>query len=147
MTDAFRVETRKPAIAESVRSRITHLQERIGQLETGARGRISRALTTGNAKLRELDKTLAEVSRDDWTVAGVRRQIDQLRARAGTARANALKRVAELPGTAVVALATGTRAPVQNLANGIAGIAKRIEVRPNGPTADKLPRPKATNGK
>jgi len=146
MTDAVRVETRK-AITESVRSRITQLQERIGEIETGARGRISRVLTNGNAKLRDLDKTLAGVSRDDWTVAGVRRQLDQLRVRAGTARTNALKRVAELPGTAVVALASGTRAPVQNLAKGIAEMAKRIEVRPNGAANDKLPKPKAANGK
>ncbi len=149
MTDAGTVETKKQAIAGIVRSRITQLQERIGEIETGARGRISRALTTGNAKLRELDQTLASVSRDDWTVAGVRKQLGGLRARAETVRAKALKRAAELPGTAVVALANGTRAPIQNLSSGLAQIAKRIEARPNGAAGanGEKAKPKAANSK
>ncbi len=144
MTEAVRDQTKKQGIPEIVRSRITHLHERLGELETDARGRISRALASGNEKLRELDKALARVSRDDWTVPGVRRQLDELRARAASVRASALKRVAEMPGTAVEALANGTRAPIQNLTNGLAEIAKRIEGRSNGKSAEK---PKAGNAK
>lgn len=125
-------QTKKQPINELVRSRITQLQARLGELETGARGRISRALTSGNTKLRQLDETLARVSRDDWTVAAVRRQVDEIRARAGAARASALKRVAGMPGTAVEALASGSRAPIKNLSNRLAEIAKRFEARPNG---------------
>jgi hypothetical protein len=126
MTEAT-TETKRQAIPELVRSRITQVQERLGEIETGARGRISRALTSGNTKLRDLDRALARVSRADWTVPGVRRQLGDLRDRAESLRASALKRVAEMPGTAVEALATGTRAPIRNLAKGIADIAKRIE--------------------
>jgi hypothetical protein len=144
MTEAVRDQTKKQAIADMVRSRITHLQERLGELETDARGRISRALTSGNAKLNELDKALARVSRDDWTVPGVRRQLDELRARAASARTNALKRVAEMPGTAVEALANGTRAPIQNLTHGLAEFAKRIERRSNGTNGEE---PKAGKAK
>lgn len=137
-------QTNRQAIADLVRSRLTDLQERLGRLETDARGRVSRALATGNAKLRDLDRTLARVSRDDWTVPAVRKQLDELRARAEVARANALKRVAEMPGTAVQALAAGTRAPVQSLTNGLAAIARRLEARPDGGAREK---PKAANGK
>jgi hypothetical protein len=50
------------------------------------------------------------VSPDDWTVPGVRRQLDKVRARAESLRASAVKRVAEMPGTAVSALASRARA-------------------------------------
>jgi len=103
------------------------LQERINTLEAEARGRIRRALSTGNEKLMELDGALAKVAKDDWTVPGMRRHLHELRARAENLRANALKRVEALPGDAVTKLATGTRTPVQNLAKGLAEWAKRIE--------------------
>jgi len=132
MTEAMSDQPEKQAIPEIVRSRITQLQERLGELEMEARGRVSRALTSGNANLRELDRALERVSPDDWTVPGVRRQLDKLRARAESFRASALKRVAEMPGTAVSALASGARAPIQSLTSGLDEIAKRIEGRSNG---------------
>jgi hypothetical protein len=132
MTEAMSDQPKKQAIPEIVRSRITHLQERFGELETEARGRVSRALMSGNANLRELDRALERVSPDDWTVPGLRRQLDRVRARAESFRANALKRVAEMPGTAVSALASGARAPIQSLTNGLDEIAKKIEGRSNG---------------
>ncbi len=103
------------------------LQERINTLEAEARGRIRRALATGNEKLMELDGALAKVARDDWTVPGMRRHLLELRARAENIRASTLKRVEALPGEAVTKLATGTRAPVQNLAKGFAAWARRME--------------------
>ncbi|HEX9051568.1 MAG TPA: hypothetical protein VF841_13635 [Anaeromyxobacter sp.] len=109
------------------------LQERIDTLEAEARGRIRRALSTGNEKLMELDGALARVARDGWTVPGMRRRLHDLRARAENLRANTLKRVEALPGEAVTKLATNTRAPVQNLARGLAAWAKKME--PPGPTA------------
>lgn len=143
--------TARHAIADAVRSRLTHLHERLGKLETDARGRVYRALSTGNAKLRDLDRSLSRVSRDDFTVPAVRRQLGELRARADAARANALKRVAEMPGHAVQALASGTRAPIQGLTSRLTAIAKKIEgtngapgEKPNGAAAEK---PKAGNGK
>ncbi len=113
------------------------LQERIDTLEAEARGRIRRALSTGNAKLMELDGALAKVAREDWTVPGMRRHLHELRARAENLRASTLKRVEALPGEAVTKLATGTRAPVQNLAKGLAEWAKRMEP----------PKPKAVEAK
>jgi hypothetical protein len=102
-------------------------QERFGALESEARGRIRRALSTGNAKLLELDEALAKVARDGWTAPALRKQLDQLRARAEEMRASALKRVQEMPGDAVSRIATGSRAPVQNLARSLAEMARRFE--------------------
>ena len=113
------------------------LQERINTLEAEARGRIRRVLSTGNEKLMELDGALAKVARDDWTVPGMRRQLQELQARAKHLRANTLKRVEALPGEAVTKLAAGTRAPVRNLAKGLAEWAKRVE--PPRPKAVEAP--------
>ncbi len=116
------------------------LQERFGALEAEAKGRIRRALATGNAKLLEIDGRLAKVAKDDWTVPGIRRHVDQLRSRAVNIRNEATKRAQELPGEAVSRLATRSRAPLQNLAKQLGELAKKLE----------LPAPKAvkpTEGK
>ncbi|HEX9402651.1 MAG TPA: hypothetical protein VF912_21320 [Anaeromyxobacter sp.] len=103
------------------------LQERFGALEAEAKGRIRRALTTSNAKLLEIDGALAKVAKDDWTVPGMKRHLDQLKARADTLRATAMKRVQAMPGDAVSKLATGSRTPLQNLARSLAQMAKKFE--------------------
>lgn len=103
------------------------LQERFSTFENEARGRIHRVLETGNEKLRELDEALARVAKDDWSVPRVKRELEELRARAETLRTNALRRAGELPNEAVHRLANGTRTPLQNLAKGLADIAKRLE--------------------
>ncbi len=117
------------------------IQERIGAFEAEAKGRIRRVLSNGNAKLLELDATLGKVSKDDWTVPGMRRQLDQLVTRAQELRATAVKRVQDIPGDAVTRLATGTRAPLQNIAKGLAEMAKRLE-----PPAPRSVKPKAVAG-
>jgi hypothetical protein len=115
---------------------ISTIQERFVALEAEARGRIVKALTQGNEKLRDLDQALARVSREDWTVPGMRRHLGELKVRAENIRATAVKRAQEIPGEAVSALASGTRAPVQNLAKGLARMAKKIEPpKPKGPKA------------
>lgn len=116
------------------------LQERINTFETEARGRIRRALATGNEKLMELDDRLAKVARDDWTVPGMRRHLHELRARAENLGQSTLKKVEALPGDAVTKLATNTRTPVQNLAKGLAEWAKKIE--PPKPKAVEAPEAK-----
>lgn len=103
------------------------LQERFGAFEAEARGRIRRALSTGNAALMEIDEALAKVAKDDWSVPGLKRHLGELRKRADTVRANAVKRVQDMPGDAVSRLATGTRGSVQTLARGLAEMAKRFE--------------------
>ena len=113
------------------------LQERINTFEAEARGRIRRALSTGNEKLMELDGALAKVARDDWSVPGMRRHLHELRTRAETLGTTTRKKVEALPGEAVTKLASGTRTPVQNLAKGLAEWAKRMEP----------PRPKAVEVK
>ncbi len=116
-------------------------QERLGAFEAEARGRLRRALSTGNAKLMELDGALAKVAKDDWSVPGMKRQLEQLRARAEKARASAVKRVQEMPGDAVSKIATGSRAPLQNLAKSLAEMAKRFGAPPPKPV-----RPVETKG-
>ena len=96
------------------------IQERFGAFEAEAKGRIRKALSTGNARLMEIDERLAKIAKDDWTVPGLRRHIDQLRSRAENLRAEATKRAQDLPGEAVTRLATG-----------LADLAKRLE--PPGP--------------
>ena len=114
------------------------IQERFVAMEQQARGRISRVLTHGNERLRELDQALARVAREDWTVKGMRRHLEAWRVRAENLRAVAIRRAGEMPGEAVSALATGTRRPLQNLAKGLADIAKRIEPE----KADEKPEPR-----
>lgn len=103
------------------------LHDRIQSLETEARGRLGRAFSTGNEKLMELDEAIARLARDDWTVPGMRRHLEELRARAENLRSAALKRAGELPGEAVSRLASGTRTPIQTLAKQLLEIAKRVE--------------------
>jgi hypothetical protein len=111
------------------------LQERFGAFEAEAKGRIRRALATGNAKLLELDGALAKVSKDDWTVPGIRRHVEELRSRAVNMRSEATKRAQELPGAAVSRIVTGSRAPVQTLAKQLAELARKLE--PPAPKAVK----------
>jgi hypothetical protein len=106
------------------------IQDRIHTLEAHARGRIRHALEAGNEKLLELDGALARVAKDDWSVPAMRRQLDELRARAEGLRTTAVKRASELPAQAVTKLVTRTRAPVQILARELAGIAKRLQPPP-----------------
>jgi hypothetical protein len=108
-------------------------QEKFGAFEAEAKGRIRRALSTGNAKLLELDGALAKVAKDDWSVPALRKQLDQLRTRAQNAGATAMKRVQGIPADAVTKLATGTRTPVQTLAKSLADMAKRFEAPPPKP--------------
>lgn len=103
------------------------LQERIDTFEAQARGRLARAFSTGNEKLVELDRALARVERDDWSVKGMQRQVERLRARADNLRADVVRRAGELPGEAVTKLVASSRTPVQTLAKGLADIAKRFE--------------------
>jgi hypothetical protein len=104
-----------------------NFQERIGALEAEAKGKIRRALATGNAKLLEIDGALAKVTKDDWTVDGIRRHLDELRARAASVRTEATRRAQSIPGDAVEYLATGTRVPVQTLAKQLGELAKKLE--------------------
>jgi hypothetical protein len=103
------------------------LQERIGAFEAEAKGRLRRALATGNEKLMELDGALAKVAKDDWTVPGIRRHVEELRSRAVSMRSEATKRAQELPGEAVSRIATGSRAPLQTLAKQLAEFAKKLD--------------------
>ena len=123
-------------LPEGLRQPLARMQERIDGLEAHARGRLRRAIETSNARIRELDEALARVARDDWSVPGMRRHLDELRARAENLRATATKRVQEMPGTAVSALALGGRARLQQLSRGLEQISKRLEAtppaRPNG---------------
>lgn len=117
------------------------LQERFGALEAEAKGKIRRVLSTGNAKLLELDGALAKVAKDDWTVPGLRRHLEDLRSRAESLRTEATKRAQELPGEAVTRLAGGTRTPVQNLAKSLAELARKLD--PPAPKAVKAVEAKA----
>jgi hypothetical protein len=103
------------------------LQERFGAFEAQAKGRIKKVLATGNEKLMELDGALAKVAKDDWTVPGIRRHVEELRTRAVTMRSEATKRAQALPGEAVTRIAMGTRAPVQTLAKQLAELAKKLD--------------------
>jgi hypothetical protein len=108
------------------------LQARFDALEAEARGRLVRALGAADEALHGLDDALARVSREDWTVEGMRRRIGGLRARAENLRTTAMKRVADMPGTAVSRLANGSRVPVQNLARELDRLAKRLEQARDG---------------
>jgi hypothetical protein len=67
------------------------------------------------------------VSKHDWTVPGMRRHLDELRVRAEKVRDTAMKRMQEMPADAVEKIVHGSRGPIQNLAKGLAGMAKKLE--------------------
>lgn len=125
------------------------LQDRINTLEAEARGRIRRVLSTGNEKLMELDGALAKVAREDWTVPGLRRQLNELRARAEKVGTSTLKKVESLPAEAVTKFAANTRTPVKNLAKSLAELARKMEppkpravAKPAEPKAEARPESK-----
>ena len=141
-------------VKQQSKRRLAALQARFDALETEARGRIHKALGAGQHRLGELDEMLARVSREDWSVEGLRKRLDTLRARAEQLRANAVKRVNEMPANAVTALASGTRGPVQNLARELERLAKLVgprvagESRPIEPeVVPSPPEPKPTRVK
>ena len=119
------METAK--VKQEGKKRLTSLQARFGALETEARGRLVKALGAGQHRLTELDEVLARWSREDWSVEGMRKRLETLRARAEQLRESARKRVNEIPGSAVTALANGSRVPVQNLARELERLAKLVE--------------------
>jgi hypothetical protein len=109
------------------RAALNQLQARFETLEAEARGQLRKALGAGNGALLGLDGALARVSSEDWSVDGVRKRFGVLRAKAENLRSAALKRVADMPGTAVSAIATTSRGPVQNLARELDKLAKKLD--------------------
>ena len=107
--------------------RLEAIQARFDALEAGARERLVKALGAGQHKLVELDEALARVTREDWSVDGMRKRIELIRARAEHMRASALKRVADMPASAVTAFANGSRTQVQHLARELDRLAKLVE--------------------
>jgi hypothetical protein len=105
------------------------LQARFDELEAGARGRLLKALGAGQHRLTELDGALEKWAREDWSVEGMRRRFEGLRKQADELRLTALKRVNEIPGTAVKGIASSTRVPVQNLARELDRLARLVEPR------------------
>ena len=115
--------------SDRIRQRLSELQSRIDAFENDARHRLRKALGASNEALHGLDDRLARMSREDWSVPGMRRRMEELRARAENLRASALKRVAEMPAEAMSKIATGSRVPVQNLSRGLERIARRLDGR------------------
>jgi len=111
------------------------LQARLDALEAEARGRILKALGAGQHRLSELDVALERMAREDWSVPGLRKRLGGLRERAEALRATAMKRVNDMPASAVTALASSTRVPVQNLARELERLAKLVEPHAVEPAA------------
>lgn len=110
-----------------LRSRIATIQETLSSFENEARGRLREVLANGNSRLLELDGALAKVSKDDFTVPAMRKQLDGLRHRAEGLRDEAMKKVEGIPAQAVEVIVTSSRAPIQNLAKGLAEMAKKLD--------------------
>ncbi|HSN90698.1 MAG TPA: hypothetical protein VLS93_05680 [Anaeromyxobacteraceae bacterium] len=136
MPEATEKATKFPA-AEPEKSPRASVQERIDALEAGAKRRLDHLLESGNAGLSRIDHFLERVSKEDWTLTGMRRRFGELRSKAENAGTSALKRVDEMPGEAVSALATAGRARIQGLSRGLSAIAKRLETPPPGPPGAK----------
>jgi hypothetical protein len=122
-------------------------QERIDALEAEAKGRLRRALATGNARLLAIDDALAKVAKDEWTLDGIRRQVEELRTRAATVREEAAKRAQAIPGEAVSFLATGTRVPVQTLARQLGELAKKLDAPTPRIVPDEKPEEKVASAR
>lgn len=131
----------KPQVPEFLRKPVTAFQTRVDELEIEARRGLGGLLQSSNASLHELDLFLERLAREDWTMGGMRRKLLSFRNRAENASTSALRRFDELPGAAVSAIASASRARVQDLSRGLQAIAKRIE-----PPVAAAPAPKQTNG-
>lgn len=140
-------QSKRKRVEYGAKNQLTALQERIEALEDEARGRLFKALGAGHDRLSELDGALARMSREDWSVDGLRHRLEALRTRTEALRETARKRVNELPASALAALATSTRAPVQGLARELERLAKLVEPHrlsgKNGGTQAAAPAPKA----
>lgn len=112
---------------ELIRHPLTTIQETLETFETQARDRLRDALASGNSRLLELDGALAKVKKDDWTVPGMRKHLDELRVRAEKVRDQAMKRVQVMPGEAVDAIVGKSRTPIQKVAKSLAEMAKKLE--------------------
>jgi hypothetical protein len=135
--------TKQERVRQQGKKGLLALQARFDALETEARERILKALGAGQHRLSELDVALERVSREDWSVPGLRKRLDVLRERAEAIRTTAMKRVNEMPATAVTALASGTRVPLQNLARELERLAKRMEPHAAAPGVEvAAPEPK-----
>ncbi|MFO0582063.1 MAG: hypothetical protein U0229_07325 [Anaeromyxobacter sp.] len=110
-----------------LKTQIANLQQTLSTLETEARGRLRGVLENGNTRLLELDGALAKVSKDDFTAAALKKQLDGLRHKAEGLRDDAMKKVEDVPAVAVEKFVTSTRAPIQNLAKSLADFAKKLE--------------------
>jgi hypothetical protein len=119
--------------------RLEALQARFDALEAGARERLVKALGAGQHKLGELDGALERMTHEDWTVDGLRKRIEVLRSRAEEVRSSALKRVADMPASAVTAFAKGSRAQVKTLSREIERLVKLIEPPARAAAVDVLP--------
>lgn len=135
MAEATTVQSRKPveAAERSKKTPKSAVQARIDAIESQAKKRIDALLESGNARLSRLDTLLARVSKEDWTFTGMRRRLEGLRSRAENASNSALKRVDEMPAEAVSAIASASRARIQDLSRGLQAIARKLE--PQQPSA------------
>jgi hypothetical protein len=113
------------------------VQERIDAFEAEAKKRLDHLLHTGNERLSRIDHFLERVSKEDWTLTGMRRRLVELRSRAENASTSALRRVDEMPGEAVSAIATAGRARIQDLSRGLSALSRRLESPPSGAPGPK----------
>jgi hypothetical protein len=126
---------RSPEAAAAERTPRVAVQERIDAFEVEAKKRLDHLLHSGNERLTQIDHFLERVSKEDWTLTGMRRRFGALRSRAENAGTTALKRVDEMPAEAVSALATAGRARIQDLSRGLSALARRLDAPPPGPPA------------
>jgi hypothetical protein len=138
MAEAATAQVTKPAEhAEPRKTPRAAVQERIDALEVEAKKRFDHLLESGTAGLSRIDHFLERVSKEDWTFTGMRRRLVEFRSRAGNASTTALKRFDEIPGEAVSAIASASRARIQDLSRGLQTISKKLEPRREPPRAVK----------
>jgi hypothetical protein len=137
MAEAAARKTSEAREERKERKPVEAVQHRIDALEVEAKKRIDHLLASGSAGLVRLDHFLERVSAEDWTLTGMRKRLVELRGRAENARSSALRRVDEIPGEAVSALALAGRARIKDLSRGLKAIAKRLEPPTDRPRAVK----------
>lgn len=104
----------------------TDLKRRLGQL-----------VEIGSARLTQLDERLARVSKEDWSLTGMRRQVKALRAKGLEARSAALKWLDGLPGEAIAAAAVAGRGQVRSLASSLKWVERRLDGTQPGRPAER----------
>ena len=129
---------RAAKMAEFLREPIEAAQARIGVLEEEAQRVIKDLMLRGRASRKDIEHIVHKLSKQDWTFPEMKQRLEKLRdqdaeraaewrGKAESFRAETLERMVELQGRAVAFLGVATREQVEELAQELERLGRRLE--------------------